>query len=217
MLSNMKNEKVKPDEIRQETRKEDKRVQFGIVRSAIENKYAVEVAGVSITASKAISCLITPLIADYISFITDGKRSFITAVLERETKTEPVSIKTEQDLTIDAPNVKILGKNTLSLTSSATQFLSSELAIGTEKLELTATDAETRVNRLTHVGKTLKTILSDILLRASVALRVIDTTDHQKAKQISINADKHLSLKGDLTSIIGKSDVKVDAERVHLG
>ena len=56
-----------------------------------------------------------------------------------------------------------------------------------------------------------------MLVRAATSLRVIDGPDHQRAKETSIKADKMLVLQGDLTSIIGKSDVKVDAERVHLG
>ena len=110
-----------------------------------------------------------------------------------------------------------MGEKQLALTSQRGDLNFSEMALRAMKLEASADEAKTSIKNLTHIGRTIKTTLSEILLRAGMALRVIDGTDHQKSSEAYIIAEKFLSMRGEMTSVAAKKDVKIDGSRVHIG
>jgi hypothetical protein len=50
-----------------------------------------------------------------------------------------------------------------------------------------------------------------------MSLRIIDGADHQRSNEAYITAEKFLSVRGEMTSIAAKKDVKIDGTRVHIG
>ncbi len=195
----------------------DNRIQLGFIRSNIEDKYTIESTGKKVVGTQALSCLINPRVNDYVAFIDTGERAFIISILERGDLKEALHMKSEAPIEISAPAIKLFGEETIDIAGGNAHLAGINLAVTAEALQVTADTGEARINSLTHMGKSLKIVLTDILLRAAASLRVIDGSDYQKAKQINISADGYLSLKGDLASIVAKKDVKVDAERVHIG
>lgn len=190
---------------------------FGYIQSSLEQKYLIECGNNKVMAIKAPSCLIGPKVGDYVALINDGQHSFIVAVLEQNENEASIDIKSDTEITMSAPSVRVLGTDNISFTGKQGHLACSDFKVTSRNMELVAETADTRIGALSHIGKTFKVVLADLLVRAATSLRVIDGPDHQRAKETSIKADKMLVLQGDLTSIIGKSDVKVDAERVHLG
>ena len=190
---------------------------FGEVLSNVNCNYSIEFPGMMRTAIQATSCLVKPKVGDYVACLSDGKRVFVSAVLERGAKDIPIEIKLDDPVRLSAPDITIMGTEDLALTSQNGELNFSELSLRTMKLEVSADEATTSIKTLTHIGKAIKTTLSEILLRAAMSLRIIDGADHQRSNEAYITAEKFLSVRGEMTSIAAKKDVKIDGTRVHIG
>ena len=197
--------------------KVDVGINFGRVLSETSGSYSIDLSGTTTVAMQAPSCLVKPKAGDYVACISDGNRLFISAILERDAKEAPIEIKFDDPIQLSAPDIALMGEKQLALTSQRGDLNFSEMALRAMKLEASADEAKTSIKNLTHIGRTIKTTLSEILLRAGMALRVIDGTDHQKSSEAYIIAEKFLSMRGEMTSVAAKKDVKIDGSRVHIG
>tara|TARA_B100001057_G_scaffold490564_1_gene579090 strand:+ start:422 stop:1075 length:654 start_codon:yes stop_codon:yes gene_type:complete len=191
--------------------------QFGYIKSSIDDKYRIEGNTESCTATKAPSCLISPMTGDYVATIYDGSDIFIVAVLKRPDRKVPLTVESEREIAISAPSIRLFGTQKFSLTGQQGFITCSHFNLASRKAELTAEVADTRIGKLSHIGKSLKMAIGDILIRAATSMRIVDKTDFQRARETSIKADKFLSLQGDMTCITARTDVKVDGERIHMG
>jgi hypothetical protein len=189
---------------------------YGYVSSIIEGNFSIASEEGNVTALKASSCLILPEIGDYVAYLFDGKKRYLISVLERKSA-DPLSIVSQQGISIEAPEIKLTGKQKLHFSGAIGRAAFGSLHVASINMDLDVEKAETRVKSLSHFGKTISGVFNTILTRASTALRVIDGSDIQKAKQTTIEAENILSIKGEFTSITAKADVKIDGERVHVG
>ena len=190
---------------------------FGEVVGESDSYYAVKFENSTQNAVKSISCLVMPRVGDYAACLSDGKRLFISEVLERTPDHEKIEIQSDRPFQVSAPEISVMGAEQLVLTSREGELNFHKLSLRALKLEATAENATTAIKSLTHVGKVIKTTISDMLLRAATSLRIIDGADHQRAEETHIIAEKFLSVRGELTSVAAKKDVKIDGKRVHIG
>lgn len=197
--------------------KVDVGINFGRILSETSGSYSIDLSGITAVAMQAPSCLVNPKAGDYVACISDGNRLFISTILERDAKEAPIEIKFDDPIQLSAPDIALMGEKQLALTSQRGDLNFSEMALRAMKLEASVDEAKTSIKNLTHIGRTIKTTLSEILLRAGMALRVIDGTDHQKSSEAYIIAEKFLSMRGEMTSVAAKKDVKIDGSRVHIG
>ncbi len=190
---------------------------FGEVVGESDGYYAVEFENFTQNAVKSISCLVTPKVGDYAACLSDGKRLFLSEILKRTSDQGKIEIQSDSAIRLSAPQVSVMGAEQLVLTSQEGELNFNELSLRAAKLEATAENATTAIKSLTHVGKVIKTTISDMLLRAATSLRIIDGADHHRAEETHIIAEKFLSVRGELTSVAAKKDVKIDGKRVHIG
>ena len=189
---------------------------YGYVNSIIEGKFSIASEEGSVTATKAAGCLIIPEIGDYVAYLFDGKKRYLISVLERKS-VEPLSIVLQQGISIEAPEIKLNAKQRLHFSGTTGRAAFGNLHVASVNMNLDVEKAETRVKNLSHFGKTLSGVFNTILTRASTAMRIIDRSDIQKAKQTTIEAEEILSLKAEFTSVTARTDVKIDGDRVHVG
>lgn len=192
-------------------------LKFAYVKELIDDKLVLEGDNFRLKAMKAPSCLISPKIGDYVAAISDATDVFVVAVLRRSNNETALKFESEEEIAISAPSIRLLGSKSLSLSGRQGFLTCSNFNFFSSKIDITADVADTKIGRLSHFGKSLKIALGDFLIRAATSMRIIEDIDFHRAKETSIKADKFLSLQGEMTCITAKTDVKVDAERIHMG
>tara|TARA_B110000467_G_C18236851_1_gene432081 strand:- start:119 stop:772 length:654 start_codon:yes stop_codon:yes gene_type:complete len=192
-------------------------IRFGYICSQIENNFSVDVSGLKTLSEKATSCLVNPAVGDYVACLDDGNKSFIIAVLERKEPESSLDMRSICSIDLSAPELNLAARNKLNLTSQQGNLTFRDLNLGVVNFDANLEKAEARIGILSYIGKSVKTVLNEVLTRAGTSLRVIDGADYQRSKDIHVEAENLLSIKGKFTSIAAKDDVKIDGSRVHLG
>ena len=189
----------------------------GYVLSAEPDVFIIQLKSKSYSAKRAVSCLVRPQKGDYVGCLDDGSNIFIISVLKASCDDAPVALESKNPISIDAPALMLLGRKTLKLFGQSGFLNFNSLDFVSGMLSLTAEKAETRVETFSHFGKSVKTLIGSLLSKAGNSLRVIDGPDVHKAKETELSSEKMMSLKGEVTSISARKDIRIDGERVHLG
>jgi hypothetical protein len=92
-----------------------------------------------------------------------------------------------------------------------------DLNLGAVNFAANIEKGDVRIKILSYIGKSLKIVLNEFLARVGTSLRIVDGADYQRSKEVHIESEKLLSLKGQFTSVTAKDDVKIDGTRVHIG
>ncbi|MDG1886108.1 MAG: DUF3540 domain-containing protein [Alphaproteobacteria bacterium] len=192
-------------------------IRFGFICSQIETKFSVDFSDLQTLSEKAASCIVNPAVGDYVACLCDGNKSFIIAVLERNKPESSLDMRSTCSIDLSAPELNLAARNKINLTSQQGNLTFQELNLGVVNFDAHLEKAEARIGMLSYIGKSVKTVLTEVLTRAGTSLRIIDGADYQRSKDIHVEAENLLSIKGKFTSIAAKDDVKIDGSRVHLG
>jgi len=144
----------------------------------------------------ATSCLIAPEEGDRIRATVDQKKLYVTDILVRK-HAKPLQIFCrDQELQIQAKSMSLHADENFSLNA--------------ESISLQA-----RLSR--WVSQRMNQITRHWFTQADDIYREVKYSEEVKAKNIRHNAGESLTLKGNLTSVIGTSVVKVDGSQIHMG
>ena len=190
---------------------------FGYVGIEIEKRFSVECSGMKLFAMKAASCLITPAPGDYVACVVNEKKTFIIAVLERKAPKAVMEIVSNAPIGLSAPEIKMVAKDQLFIAGQKGALTFGDLNLGAVNFAANIEKGDVRIKILSYIGKSLKIVLNEVLARVGTSLRIVDGADYQRSKEVHIESEKLLSLKGQFTSVTAKDDVKIDGTRVHIG
>jgi hypothetical protein len=201
--------------------------ELGVV-SGIDNEiFAVETRSGTYEARQAVSCLITPRQNDRVLLAGDlSERLYVLAVLEREAEQKKtLSFQGDVDLAVKGGRLTITSEQGLKFASGRNiDFASPELNVHSLK-------SEVHIHRLIFSGNfwlgqvekirlivtVFDTFIERLTQKVKRSYRTIEEIDHLKAGRLDYLVDKLLSLRGKYSMFTAKEDVKIDAERIHMG
>lgn len=176
---------------------------------------------------RAVSCLVEPQIDDLVLASTDlSECGYILAVLERENHDKTTLLfNGDIDLKSNRGRISIVAKDGIDLMSS------SDIALTSNELHLTAAEGMVSVGNLSFWGRVIeaqlnriKTIVDHveshvkrIFQKSEQSYRFVDQLDHVKSGRIFYEADKTLQLRGTFAQMTAKDDVHIDGERINIG
>jgi hypothetical protein len=166
--------------------------------------------GKPMTARRAASCLIAPLVGDTVLVAKSGTDGHVIAVLDRSSSQEAIlSVPTAQSLTIAQERIALrtseitADTETLTVRFGTARFLGKIISGITDSLELAA--------------KTMKRVAGHDMSQANTSVRIVESVDTLQAGNIAHQATDILSLKSSATVIDASTDVRVNGERISLG
>jgi hypothetical protein len=118
---------------------------------------------------------------------------------------------------LSAPEIKMVAKDQLFIAGQKGALTFGDLNLGAVNFAANIEKGDVRIKILSYIGKSLKMVLNEVLSRVGTSLRIVDGADYQRSKEVHIESEKLLSLKGQFTSVTAKDDVKIDGTRVHIG
>lgn len=187
----------------------------------------IQTAGDTISAQRAASCLLAPVIGDKVlmSRREDGQ-AYVLAVLERSDEASTTTAElgvaghagdtrlraTGGALHLEArTSINLVAKRALRLSAARAEVVAGALTATAQRVM--ASFEETGL-----AGKSVDTAVERLTTRAARAFRFIAETDRTRAKHIDTHASHTVRLSSDsVTSVTAREVVKVDGSQVLIG
>jgi len=187
--------------------------------------FCLETCHGRIEARRAVGCLLRPLVGDEVLLSIHAGSNHIITVLER----------TGTDTELDIPGRVTLRaqEGSLTLAASGPLLLTSSVAVGmcAPSLQAQAQQGEVYIDRLSFVGRTIKSVCEafslaartidhsarQLVQRLGSAFRYVEEHDEVQAASARSIVDGTLVVQTRNTVHLAEQHIKLDAEQIHLG
>lgn len=201
--------------------------EYGVIKALGEGSFTIESESGVWEARPAASCLLLPQMGDKVLIAAHPSHAaYILAVLEQE-KDRPSELVFQNDVTIKTRkgNVNVVAKEDINLISgSRLQVISKETGIHAQKAEISIDEMsfwgkflDANVKSIRVLASGFESVIDLLRQRVTRSYRTIEEVEHIKADRYDCHAKSLLSLKGKYSTITASEDVKIDAERIHIG
>lgn len=195
----------------------------GRVQRVEESRVWVQSEQGPVVAQTAVSCLLTPLAGDLVLLSHNRQGTYVLAILERESR--EYGLQVDGTLTLTADELRLHGRKTLTAsagtylrqvaaaiesTADKISSISQQQRVQAESLEVTGQEARLSVDQVQGLFKR-------VYSRAEQVMRSVSLIEMlQLGNWITEVEDTH-SQRAKNTVISAESDIKIDAERIHMG
>lgn len=192
---------------------------------AINNQLFLVTSSQGIQNAKvAASCLIAPEIGDTVMICTLYGECFVTAVLEKQSQAH--HIRVQGDLKLEASGTTTLSSEVginqispgkVSVTANAIQQTSKEHQLTCQSLNMNTQESRLQAKNISVVAEQSNTIIDRCYQKADQVIRWVETIETLNIGNWVQNIKGTLNSRAQNQIMTAKSDVKVDAERIHMG
>lgn len=177
---------------------------------------------------KAFSCSICPRLGDQVLVsLEEGGNSYVLSILERPGDAQDCELEFPGDVSLKAANgvFDISASRDLRLTSaSRVQTLSPELALRTEsarlstrRLDVSGEQADARFQRGRFQVHQLESIVDSAIHCARTVVRKVEGIETFNVGSLIKTVRSTLTIRSKHAVISSRHDMKIDAERIHMG
>lgn len=190
----------------------------GYVQGGKNNSWLVTTSQGLIRASQAYSCLVQPVLGDKVLLQTAGEHWYLLAILERQ-QPLPMQINARNGLHID-----LGGKDCHWQNAARWQLNAETTQVHTHHAEITTQTAQVRGQQLTQHWQQVRNLIQDLWhsgqtlwqqVRQSIS-RVDEVEQKDCGHQIQ-RVRGNMTLHSEQGSITSNKDLRIDAERIHMG
>lgn len=188
---------------------------------------AVEIEGPTLAARRAAGCLLAPEPDDLVLLSASGGAIYVLSVLERAAADRPARLDHASGLSIEAARgdialraggtASLIGGRGAHIAAPDLTITARSAALSAERSFVRSQEATLHADRLTVVAELLKTLVDRSIGSFQSVLRKIAGVDHTQAHTHSVDAQELLSLRGRQGMVSARSDMRIDAERIHIG
>lgn len=195
------------------------------VRSLAKDKAIIDCHGSVISAKKAFSCLVAPRVGDRVMVNSVEGDYFILAILER---------RGLQDMTLDFPSsvqmdakagVGIAARGNIDmLTSTSCNLMANDLNMSSSSMKLqtgTLTSQTERIEAHTRdihlFAEMLNTVAERVTQRATMVVRWVEGMETLNIGNLIQKIRHNYTTHADQAVVTAKSDMRIDAKRIHMG
>jgi hypothetical protein len=211
------------------TYKNDKTItiEYGTINEVSGTQYVVQSDEEFFTASRAFSCIINPQVGDKVMFSIDQHdQSCILSIIDRPTDSA-ASLSFQGDVSINSQqgSISIAGDQGVQLASpKEVTMVAHDLHVAASKGTMQIDDLTTLGDQLTsHISKirifakTIDSVADRLSQRLKNSFRMIEGVDQTRAGDVLTSIKNLFSLRSRQSAILAKKDIKIDAERIHMG
>lgn len=185
-----------------------------------------------IRARRAVSCLVEPLLHDFVMVGGQSradspwaKAAYVLAVLERESPNAQLVCDGDLDVRLNNGKLRVAATEGVDVvTAKEVNMMASEVGIHTSRAKLFAAEilaiGSEVVGELANVklkGTFFDKVFERVSERVQRSFRRVDEIDQLKAKQMDYLAEETLCLRSENMVAVAKELVKVDGEQIHFG
>lgn len=202
-------------------------IEYGTVQSSVEDKFIIQCQADIFTARRAFSCVVNPEAGDEVMFSHDSKQNYcILAIIDRPDQ-QCAKLSFPGDVTIESARgeVSLVGQKglqfaspeSIALRASKVNVMAARGLINIDDVTLTGEKATSHISGLTVFAKSLDTVADRVSQKLKNSFRVIEGVDQTRAGDVLTTIKNLFSLRSRQSAIIAKKDIKIDAQRIHMG
>ena len=187
----------------------------------------VEIDGLALPARRAAGCLLAPEPGDLVLLSVAEGGAYVLSVLERAAADRPGTLDHAAGLAIEASagdvtlraagTVGLIGGETVHLAGRDLLMQAHTASLTAERSFVRSQDTTLQGDQVSVIAQTIKTLADRSIGSFKSVLRKISGVDHTQASQHSVEATELLSLRGRQSMVTARSDIRIDAERIHIG
>lgn len=190
----------------------------GYVQGGKNDHWLVTTSSGLIRATQAFSCLIQPVLGDKVLLQQVGDQWYLLAILERQ-QSLPMQLNAKHGL-----NINLGGKDCQWQNAGHWQLNAETTKIQTQYAEMTTQTAQVRGHQLTQHWQQVRNLIQDLWhsgqtvwqqVRQSVSK--VDEVDQKDCGHQIQRVRGSMTLHSEQGSITSSKDLRIDAERIHMG
>lgn len=196
------------------------------VKGAAGDSAMIEFDGGAVNAAVAFSCLVKPVAGDKVLVARSERECHVLAVLERSAGRE-TTIEFPGDARLSAPNgrmnlasgteLNLIGAQKTRMVSADTQIMSGRVSVHADTLSARANKTETRLGAVQVFADSIDTVAKRITQRVDTLMRWVEGVETLSIGSLIQNVRKIMTSHSHHAVITAKKDIKIDAERIHMG
>jgi len=202
-------------------------VQYGTIQSSNDHNYQILGQSGTCWAKPAFSCLVEPMTGDRVLFSTDtGGQGHILSIVERLDSTE-TRLEFLGDVTLNASQgrlqlngkqgINISSQQQINLVSEEYSLIAKKALFGVESISAFGSKLVAKISHVQTIAATVETVADHWLQKLKNSFRLIEGVDQQRAGDVIHTVKNLYSLRSRQAAILAKKDIKIDAERIHMG
>ena len=202
----------------------DNKMVSGVVKSAANDVFIIQSSEGLVTASQAASCLLRPELDDKVLLSFIDNEIYILAVLIKANNKSKLSLKgdvvfdTQGELSINsAKKLTLNSSEKIAQSAPGIRALSSEHTIHAATFSANCTNMSLHSERVQAQVKELHGMFERVYQKADQVIRWVETIETLNIGNWVQNVKHTLNSRAQNQIITAKSDVKVDAQRIHMG
>ena len=197
------------------------------VISVAEKEIIIRLAGVTLAARVAFSCLIKPEPGDLVLCTqSETGANFILGIIERPGE-QNMTLAFPADATLLAENGNLSTLSRKSVTLAAGDKLccfsdqaihkSREAVVDYDETVARGTTLQADFKTVRLISQMVNTMAKQVISKFKNYIRHTEDYDQIKAGQMTRKADGLYSMDSKYTVLVSKKDTKIDGERIHMG
>ncbi len=199
--------------------------EHGAIVRTVGTTHVVRTPSGEVEAKRARSCLVEPLVGDWVLVSSANDGAYVLAVLEREegagttlsiegdlciAPTGRLSMRSDAGVDIDSSRAVRLTTKALDVQASTASLVVSRLSVLGAKLEAEIADIRT-------IGETLGSVFQRVSQTMKRSFRKVEETDHVDVRDAVWNVKETLNVHAGNAIVTSEELVKLDGNQIHLG
>jgi hypothetical protein len=201
-------------------------LQSGKIESS-DDCYRVLAQGRHYSALRAFSCLVEPRVDDVVLFSIDTrKQCHILSIIERPQASD-TNLEFPGNVTIGSANgqlnmhanqgINMVSQQDISQVAESYTLVAKKALLSTDEMTVVGSTLVARIKNVRSFADRIETVAGNWLQKLTNSFRYIEGVDQLKARD-AIHTVKNLySMRSRQAAMLAKKDIKIDAERIHMG
>jgi hypothetical protein len=201
-------------------------VQYGTIQSSNDRNYQILGHSGTCWATPAFSCLVKPMTGDRVLFSTDTDgQGHILSIVERLDSTE-TNLYFPGDVTLNAQGqlhlngqqgINMSSQQQINLVSEEYSLIAKKALFGVDSISAFGSKLVAKISHVQTIADTVETVADHCLQKLKNSFRLIEGVDQQRAGDVIHTVKNLYSMRSRQATILAKKDIKIDAERIHMG
>ena len=204
----------------------DAQVQYGTVLTIDKLGYKVQGQTNHYLASRAFSCMVEPIPGDKVMFSTQGALSHILSIIERPDSVETllsfpgdVFLNTEQgQLSLNGKRgINISSQKNITQVSEEYSLITKKAFFSIDSLNAVGSKLMSKFGNIQTYSDSIETVSENLLQKLKNSFRLIEGVDQSQSRDVINTVENMYCMRSKQAAILAEKDIKVDAERIHMG
>jgi len=201
-------------------------LQSGKIESSDEC-YRILAQGRHYSALRAFSCLVKPSVDDVVLFSIDARQQcHILSILERP-QANDTRLEFPGDVTIGSANgqlnmhakhgINMVSKQDISQVAESYTLAAKKALLSTDEMTAVGSTLVARIKNVRSFAERIETVATHWLQKLTNSFRHVEGVDQLKTRDAIHTVRNLYSMRSHQAVMLAKKDIRMDAERIHMG